>query len=233
MVTLLGVSPCEALSRATRSRTLESMSRGPVVLIPGGLYEDMDVGRFWIEPGVVEDLDVAGFDALPVQRLRRPTSWSEDAAAVTAHIRDLGSDVVAVVAGSNGCSTALRLAIASPELVSRIVLCWPATAHDGAVDEKARERIEQATGPATADRLLAGDTLRGVADTELRALTIPVTLVPSEPETVFHRRETVIALARLLPDVSVAAGSPESPSPEFAARRATFLQSLSKALSPP
>jgi hypothetical protein len=46
-----------------------------------------------------------------------------------------------------------------------------------------------------------------------------------------HQTATVDALARLLPDVCMADGTPESPRPEFPDYRSSFLGSLIEALS--
>ena len=63
----------------------------------------------------------------------------------------------AVVAGSNGVSVGLRLALDHPDLVSKLVLLWPATAGNSMVD---------ATVPPAAKHLLPGDTVRGTTDIE-------------------------------------------------------------------
>lgn len=198
----------------------------PVVLLPGGLYEDMDAVRFWKEPGVVSALESHGLEVLLVDRLPRPTSWEEDAAAVAAKIADAGGEGASVVAGSNGCSTAVRLAIDHPHLVSRLALCWPATAGDEQVDARARSAIASQEGAAVADRLLTGDTLRGVADAELGQLSVPALIIPAEPENPAHRHATAFALSELLPESHVAPGCPESPRSEFGSFREAFVETL-------
>ncbi|MEN8239404.1 MAG: alpha/beta hydrolase [Actinomycetota bacterium] len=150
----------------------------PVVMVPGGLFEDTDATRFWVEPGVTGALEDAGFDVLTVDRPHRPASWVEDASAVADQIRAHGNEPVAVVTGSNGCSTAVRLALGHQGLVNRLVLCWPATASDGQVDDRYRKLIEAEAGPGVADALLAGGTLRGVSDDELRGLNLPARSPP-------------------------------------------------------
>jgi pimeloyl-ACP methyl ester carboxylesterase len=207
------------------------MPISPVVLVPGGLYEDMDTARFWVKPGVAAGLRGAGFDVVALDRLRRPTTWAEDASALADRIRSLGGVAVAVVAGSNGCSTAVRLALDHRDLVAGLVLCWPATANDELVDRRVREAIEAEAGAEVADSLLRGHTLRGATDDELRRLDLPVTVVPSQPENPVHQHTTVEALGRLFPNVRIAAGSPESPRPEFAVARLGFLRTLSEALA--
>lgn len=200
-------------------------------MVPGGLYEDMDATRFWVEPGVTSALEDAGFGVLMVERPRRPASWTEDGAALAVQIRPSGIAPTAVVAGSNGCSAAVRLAIDHGNLVTRLVLCWPASAHDQRVDVRIRKIIEAEAESDVANTLLQGGALRGVADDEPRELRLPVTVIPSEPENVFHQMATVDALARLLPDVRMADGTPESLRPEFPDYRSGFLRSLIEALS--
>ena len=68
-----------------------------------------------------------------------------------------------VVAGSNGVSVALRLAVDSSQLVKRLVLLWPATCGDPTVDRRV---------PTQAAHLLAGETIRGLRDVELAALDV-------------------------------------------------------------
>jgi hypothetical protein len=74
--------------------------------------------------------------------------------------------------------------------------------------------------------LLAGDTIRGVADHELGALVIPVTVVPSQPENPFHQRRTAEALDALLPQAVLSTGFREPPHPEFPAQRRAFVDHL-------
>jgi hypothetical protein len=202
------------------------MKVAPVVLLPGGLYEDMDAARFWEEPGVISELESHGLEVLLVDRLPRPMSWEQDAAAAAVKIADAGLDGTSVVAGSNGCSTAVRLALDHRHLVSRLILCWPATAGDEHVDVHARRVIASQAGAAVAGRLLSGDTLRGVADAELRRLSVPVLIIPAEPENLTHRRATVSALSNLLPDSFVAPGCPETPRPEFGSFRSAYIETL-------
>lgn len=200
-------------------------------MVPGGLYEDMDATRFWVEPGVTSALEDAGFDVLVVHRRCRPATWVEEGSTLARQIRSSRRMSVTVVAGSNGCSAAVRLAIDYAGLVTRLVLCWPATTNDVRVDGPVRELIERETSPDVADALLQGATLRGVTDDELQELNLPVTVIPSEPENPFHRRTTVDALDRLLPDVLIADGSPESLLPEFQTARSRFLGTLEAALT--
>jgi pimeloyl-ACP methyl ester carboxylesterase len=202
-----------------------------VVMVPGGMYEDMDATRFWVETGVTSALEDVGFDVMTVDRPRRPVSWIEEGSVLADQIRSRGKVPVVVVAGSNGCSAAVRLAVDHPGLVTRLVLCWPATARDARVDDRLRKLIEAEAGPRIAATMLEGATLRGVSDDELRGLFLPVSVIPSDPENVLHQGTTVDALDFLLPDVTVMDGSSESPSPEFPGARSKFVHSLIEALS--
>ena len=121
-------------------------------------------------------------------------SWAVDAADLARRLPDETFDVVA---GSNGCSTALRLAIDVPHRVDRLVLCWPAT--QGQLDNRLRDVIERDGPPGAATTLLAGGTLRGVADAELSALTCPLAVLPSEPENPIHLRRTVDEFIAVVP----------------------------------
>jgi hypothetical protein len=120
-----------------------------------------------------------------------------------------------VVAGSNGCSAAVRFAVLRPHLVERLVLAWPATAHDPEVDAFTRTALaELGATPAMVDGLLAGETLRGIGDDELRALPMPVAVVPAVPDNPTHQRHTVDAVKALTNAVELD-GCPEPPRPTF------------------
>jgi pimeloyl-ACP methyl ester carboxylesterase len=194
-----------------------------VVLVHGGLYEDMDARRFWERPGIAGGLRDAGLAVIAPDRTPRPADWREEAA----HLAALVPRPAAVVAGSNGCSAAVRLAVDHPDAVARLVLCWPATCGDPAVDAPARRAL-QARGvpPAAIEALLAGETLRGVADRELAALGIPVTILPSLPTNIFHQRRTAAALCALIPRAVLGDGFTESPRPDFPAQRRAFVNHL-------
>ena len=108
----------------------------PVLLIHGGLMDPMNGERFWITPGIADDLVERGYRVIiPDRRFHAGQTiapldsftWDTDA-------RDMGTALTAaeipgrsahVVAGSNGCSTALRLALRHPERVRSLTLCWP------------------------------------------------------------------------------------------------------------
>ncbi len=172
-----------------------------VALIHGGLYESMHAATFWAETGVVDALSDRGVDVLTPERLPEPRSWGQDADHVAEQLRNQVDRAVPIVAGSNGCSTAARLALAHPGSVERLALCWPVTANRGhAVERSLAERISQRSGDRAVSALLAGETLRGVLDVELASLTVPAAVMASDPENAAHRRVTAVALRRLWAD---------------------------------
>ena len=158
----------------------------PVVLVHGGLpHEGMNAQQFWLDTGVVAALVVAGADVAAPDRMPDPADWRDEAAHLAAFL-ETGATVIA---GSNGCSAALRLALDHPELVGRLALCWPATAETGIV--------------------------RGVTDDELGRLAVPTLIVPSHPENPGHRRVTVEQLATLIPRAELTRGCREPLDPSF------------------
>ena len=105
-----------------------------------------------------------------------------------------------LVAGCNGCLVAVRLALAQPDAIERLLLAWPPSAGDPVVDD-ARLRGHLASlgaSPGAIDDLLAGQTLRGVTDSELATLQMPVRVLRSAPENPVHQRHTIDALLRQL-----------------------------------
>ena len=184
------------------------------MLIHGGLGEDMDADRFWFRPGVVGGLRAAGFLVVAPDRDTTPSSWGAAADAIAAGLRASTS----VVAGSNGVSVAVRLALQQRSLVDRLLLLWPATCGDSLVD---------ATAPAAASHLLAGDTLRGVTDDELVGLDVPVAVMAADPANRFHAHQTVDRLLDVIPRAArISAGFPESPRPEFHAVCDAFIATI-------
>jgi pimeloyl-ACP methyl ester carboxylesterase len=194
-----------------------------VLLIHGGLWEDMDSAAFWIRPGIADRLQRHGIEILAPDRLRRPRSWQDE----VEHLRTaLPDGVVTVIAGSNGCSAAARLALAEPERVNGLLLAWPATAGDRDVDAHTRRGLSDlGATPHAIGALLNGDTLRGVTDEELSTITTRVGVLPSVPENKFHQRSTVDALLRVLPHAIELPGCPEPPRPEFSPHLASFIDS--------
>jgi hypothetical protein len=73
----------------------------------------------------------------------------------------LAPDWAAEAAGSNGCSVAARLALDFPGTVIRLLLAWPATVGDPAIDSRERTRLTGlGASPHVVGALLAGQTLR-------------------------------------------------------------------------
>jgi len=186
----------------------------PVLLLHGGLGEDMDAERFWCRPGILAGLRAAGFDVAAPDRDTRPPSWPAAADALAGEL----SARTTVVAGSNAASVAVRLAIQHRRLVDRLVLLWPATCGDPLVDSAA---------PPDVSHLLAGETLRGVTDGELAMLDVPTAVMASDPPDRVHAEHTVNRIVELMPRATrVPAGFPESPRPEFEQVRDSFLEAV-------
>jgi len=185
-----------------------------LLLIHGGLWEEgMDAARFWRQPGIVAALERRGLGVVAPDREYRAASWASEARHLAATVPGTR---VTVVAGSNGCSAAVRLALSCPGAVSGLVLAWPATAGDPVVD--ARDRVQLAAQGApdeVIEALLSGRTLRGATDEELGQLGMPVGVLPSAAANPFHQRITVDALLGLLPGACELPGCPEPPRPEF------------------
>ncbi len=129
-----------------------------VLLVHGGLFDPMDGARFWRAPGVVSDLVAAGYRVLtPDRRFHGRTtppfavhSWAREASDLLAVVGHAGLERVHVVAGSNGCSAAVRLALLAPETVASLALCWPAAPRNealGAAFELSAAAVER-QGPA-------------------------------------------------------------------------------------
>ena len=185
-----------------------------VLLIHGGLGEDIGADRFWVQPGIVGALESIGANVIAPDRNTTPSTWTEAADEMAAFLRE----PVVVVAGSNGASVGLRLAIDRPELVSKLVLLWPATAGDRVVDDAL---------PSTVAHLLAGDTVRGVTDDELQSIRIPVAVMATEPENKVHQYRTVDRLVELIPGaIRITERFPESPRPDYAPRHDHFITVL-------
>jgi pimeloyl-ACP methyl ester carboxylesterase len=189
-----------------------------LLLIHGGLWEEgMDAARFWRQPGIVAALEQAlehrGFGVLAPDREYRAASWASEASHLAAA---LPGPPVTVVAGSNGCSAAIRLAVSCPGAVSGLVLAWPATAGDPVADARDRAQLAAQGAPGEViEALLSGRTLRGVTDGELGQLEMPVGVLPSAFVNPFHQRIAVDALLGLLPGASELPACPEPPRPEF------------------
>jgi pimeloyl-ACP methyl ester carboxylesterase len=161
---------------------------------------------------------------LAPDRLRRPPDWEADVACLAPLLPD---GPVAVVAGSNGCTVAIRLALAYPERIATLLLAWPAVAGDAKVDQWQRGGMtRQGASAATIGGLLAGETLRGVTDAELGGLRLPVAVMPPPADNPFHKVRTFETLLRLIPGARPLPGFPETPRPEFAPQLTAFLDAV-------
>jgi pimeloyl-ACP methyl ester carboxylesterase len=140
---------------------------------------------------------------------------------------------VVVVAGSNGCSVAALLAVADPDRVRRLVLCWPATAADPVEDARMRAHLTERGAPSdVVDTLLAGTTLRGLRDDEVAGIAGPVGLVPAVPESPAHQRRTVDAVRTLLPGAAELPGFPEPLHPDSPVHMAEFVNRIADFIEP-
>ena len=188
-----------------------------VILIHGGLYEPIGPDEFWHGPGVVAGLGD-----------RRPggsCSDSNDRCDLVdrrgrASSSNTPDDFVPMV----GCG-GLQWMFGGGEdggrlqklLVDRLVLCWPATAGDPDVDQMERAPVEHAG---------RRDLCRGVSDAELANISVPVTIIPSQPPNRHHQAVTVDRLLSLIPGATATRGFPESPRPEFLSHRDAFVATL-------
>jgi pimeloyl-ACP methyl ester carboxylesterase len=185
-----------------------------LLLVHGGLWEEgMGADRFWRQPGISAGLAEHGFEVLAPDRQHRAPSWTAEASHLASA---LPRYPVTVLAGSNGCSAAARLALDFPGAVAGLILAWPATANDPAVDARERARLaELGASDEVIGALLEGQTLRGLTDNELAGLPMPIGVIPSALANVFHQRHVVDALLELLPAAAELPACPESPRPEF------------------
>ncbi|MGY4768172.1 hypothetical protein ACXC9Q_14770 [Kribbella sp. CWNU-51] len=194
-----------------------------VLLVHGGLWDAMDAEAFWGTTGVTGGLTSAGLTVLAPDRPRRPSAWGVELAALGELLANR-HEPLTIVGASNGCTVAALLALNFPHLVDHLLLAWPATAGDPALDARTRTGlIERGCPPDAADALLAGETLRGVTDEDLARLAadpvgaeaargrISVAVVPSVPENPAHQRKTVDALLRSIRGSRELAGCPEPP----------------------
>jgi pimeloyl-ACP methyl ester carboxylesterase len=197
-----------------------------LVLIHGGLWDDMDAERFWVRPGIADGLRVAGCAVTAPDRAHRAPTWQAEAE----HLAGLmPAGPVTLVAGSNGCSAAVALALSRPVLVERLILAWPATAGDPGIDSRSAAGMTGlGADRATIDALLAGETLRGFTDSQLAALPVPVAVLPSAPENPFHRRDTVDALLKVIPGAEELPGTPEPPSADFSPHIGGFISAVTR-----
>lgn len=201
-----------------------------LLLVHGGLWEDMDAEHFWNKPGVIAALRRYGLEVLAPNRPRRALTWASEAEHLVAVLPDRA---VTVVAGSNGCSAAVRLMLAHPERIDRLLLAWPATAGDPEVDGSTGTAMTAlGASPQVVDALLAGQTLRGVTDAELATITKPVGVLASNPENPPHQKRTANALLRVLRHPVELPGCPEPPSPAFATHAESFIRTVVRFTAP-
>lgn len=192
-----------------------TVGRPPVLLVAGGLYDGAGAADYWEGSGVAPALRRLGWPVHVTDLAPQPRSWDDETAALAAAVSRLGPPV-ALVAASHACSAALRLAAGRPDLVRRLVLCWPTTGDDPAVDRRERARLD-ATGAAAevVGRLLDGEPVRGLPPDVLRGVALPVVVVPAEPEDERHQRRTAAELRRVLPRATLGLGTPPSRHPAF------------------
>jgi pimeloyl-ACP methyl ester carboxylesterase len=197
-----------------------------LVLVHGGLWEDVNAERFWVRPGVVDGLRAAGFVVSAPDRAERATSWEAEAEHLAGR---LPAGPLTIVAGSNGCSAAVALALSRPVLVEQLLLAWPATAGDPNIDGPTADAMTVlGADPATIAALLGGETLRGFTDDQLGALSVPVGVLASTGNA-SHQRDTVDALLKVVPGaVEVLPATPEPPRPEFAQHVGAFLAAVTR-----
>jgi pimeloyl-ACP methyl ester carboxylesterase len=196
-----------------------------LLLIHGGLWEDIGADWFWRRPGILAGFERLGFTVVAPDRLRRPASWAADAERVLAAVP--GGEPVTVVGGSFGCSVAVRLALDSPGRVSRMVLAWPASLGDQFAAIRMRASLARLGAPARVlNALLGSETLPSATDADLGTIAAPVGVVPAVPPDPFHPRGTVDALLRLLPSATELPACPEAPRPEFPPHLESFLASV-------
>ena len=195
-----------------------------LLLVHGGLWEDMDAERFWRRPGIVAGLEERGFDVLVPDRLRRAPSWEAEAAHLASF---LSGKPVTVVAASFGCSAAVRLVVDYPGTAARLVLAWPASVRDPAAASLAREHLaEQGASSSVIGALLGSATLPSAGDSSLSSLTLPAGILAAVPMTRFHPRSVVDALLRLLPSATELPGCTEPPRPDFTPHLEGFLDAI-------
>jgi pimeloyl-ACP methyl ester carboxylesterase len=199
-----------------------------VLLIHGGLWEDIGADWFWRRTGVIDGLEQRGLAVLAPDRPRRPKSWAAESQQFAAEVAQAtGERQLTAVGGSFGCSAAVRLALDFPDLVGRLVLAWPASAAHPSAQTILRNNLTRRDADEdTMAALLGPGTLPGVTDDELATLAWPVALVPSVTAGALHTRATVDALLRLLSSAVELPASPEAPSPRFSPYREAFLDEV-------
>jgi pimeloyl-ACP methyl ester carboxylesterase len=189
-----------------------------LLLVHGGLWDAMDADAFWGTTGVLDGLRAATAPDLQVLAPDRPRcahGWEAEVDALAEHLPKPGP--ATVVGASNGCTTAVLLALRFPALVDRLLLAWPATGSDPVANERARAgMVKRGCPPAVADEMITGGVLRGATDEQLASLErITVAVLPAVPENPSHQRITVDGLLRVIRGSRELAGGPEPPTPAF------------------
>jgi pimeloyl-ACP methyl ester carboxylesterase len=196
-----------------------------IVLIHGGLNEGMTARKFWIETGVIEAFIRLGYRVWAPDRVRGPGSWAEEARHLAGEMDRM--DSAHLLAASNGCSAAARLAVDAPDRIRSLLFCWPATAGDPQIDGRTRRSIIEAGGTQeAADVLLSGEILRGMAETELSALPIPVGIIAADPPDLYHQRKTVDRLLAIIPSVIELGKFPHPFAPGFQEALPSFCRAV-------
>jgi pimeloyl-ACP methyl ester carboxylesterase len=196
-----------------------------LLLIHGGLWEDIGADWFWRRTGIIDGFERLGFSVAAPDRLRRPASWSADAEHVLAAVP--GGEPLTVVGGSFGCAVATRLALDSPGRVSGMVLAWPAALSDQFTLIRMRASLARLGAPALVlNALLGSETLPSATDAELGTIAARVGVIPAVPPDPFHPRGTVDSLLRLMRSATELPGCPEAPRPEFPPHLESFLASV-------
>jgi hypothetical protein len=200
-----------------------------VLLVHGGLWEDIGADWFWRRTGVIDGLERRGFTVTAPDRLRRALDWSAEAGHLADAVRDSGlaGPSLTVLAGSFGCAAAVRLALDFPGLAGRLVLAWPASIADQFTAIRVRAGLSRLGADGkTLDALLGTGTLPSANDAELRGLGLPTGIAASVPPTPLHPRSAVDTLLRVVPSAVELPGSPEAPRPEFPPHREAFLDAV-------
>jgi pimeloyl-ACP methyl ester carboxylesterase len=211
--------------------------KGTVLLIHGGLWEDVSADRFWGRTGVIDGLERRGLTVIAPDRLRRAPDWTTearhiaqvvagqvDAPAGGAGAPHADGRPLTVVGGSFGCAVAVRMALEFPRLAGRLVLAWPAALADQFTTIRMRSGLSRAGARgATLNALLGTAAVPSATDAEVALLDLPVGIVPALPPGPLHPRSAVDALLRLLPSAVELPGCPEAHRPEFAPQLDGFL----------
>lgn len=194
------------------------------ILIHGGVWEDMDAERFWGRTEVADTLADMNVEVETPDRLPQPADWRVDVDSVAAQLPDTAGPVIAA---SNGCTVAVKLALEHAHRVSALLLAMPATCGDAAVDADCAQRMTARGAPDdVVAAILTGQTLRGLTDAEISTLAnIPTAVMHSQPPSNTHQRHTSETLLQLL-DAEDLGAFPEPPRPQFAAHRRQFCRTV-------